>query len=742
MFAGHYNNRTGVLKVKGVVKKALAMLMAAAVMMCCFCSVSVNAEKSGDDENTAAEGSASETEELEEMLEDEDGSMDMDVIFVLDASGSMLYSDPNKVAIDAFNLFVDLLDDSCGVGYVVYTQKIEASSDIVSLNDSKGLDKVKKEITNLEYDPVGDTDIALGLTKAMDIYKKNKNTDPNRNQVIVLLSDGNTDLPNGPRTVDESKKEMTSTLSELKEMGVPVYSIGLNYNGALDEKEVANISGSTNGKAYKTKQSSGLIKIATDIFGDIYNLEGTQKDIVDGNVQIEVKDNTVFYVNVVIRSGFTKSELNPVLTSPDGKNVPLDGSSDKVNVTSTNSYTLLKLIYPDSGTWNLHLDNVTEDNCVVTQMDFYSIYVKQTFSSKSAGPGQTIEITATLNDNTGVLQDSDLISTINMSTIITSDEGEQTIPLTRLTNGQFTGKIILNTEGTYSVKTRASGNKFQKSSRTETIRIGEIYAIDETASGSDKDNSGKIDTSHTDTELSTDKDQGDKALLFIIIGVAIVLLIIIVFLIMRANQKAPVEAPEEPKEDTRPKGDPVREKPQQMPKATDPDLVKYKLVEHDALENLIKKGPEDAFNTSADDYKVDENLEKIIRKGAEDPFNTNAADYADDPNLANIIKSGEEDPFNTNADDYADDPNLANYIKSGEEDPFNTNADDYADDPNLANIIKSGEEDPFNTSADDYQSDPALAGIVRAGEEGFAPGGNQNFGQGFEDGSDDYDQYN
>ena len=730
--------------MKGVVKKALAMLMAAAVLMCCFCSVSVNAEKSGEPDTSAADAGDPDAEELEEMLEDEDGSMDMDVIFVLDASGSMLYSDPNKVAIDAFNLFVDLLDDSCGVGYVVYTQKIEASSDIVSLNDSKGLDKVKNEITNLEYDPVGDTDIALGLTKAMDIYKSNKDTDPNRNQVIVLLSDGNTDLPNGPRTVDEYKKEMTSTLSELKEMGVPVYSIGLNYDGSLDEQEVANISGSTNGKAYKTKVSTGLIKIATDIFSDIYNLEGTQKDIVDGNVQIEVKDNTVFYVNVVIRSNFTKKELNPVLTSPDGKNVPLDGSSNKVKVTSTNSYTLLKLIYPDSGTWNLHLDNVTEENCVVTQMDFYSIYVKQTFSSKSAGPGQTIELSATLNDSNGVLQDSDLIKTINMSTIITSDEGEQTIPLTRLPNGQFTGKIILNKEGTYSVKTRASGDKFQKSSRVETIRIGEIYAFDETASDSGKDNSGKIDTSHSDTELSS-KDQGDKVLLFIIIALGIVLLIIIIFLIMRSQKKAPVEVEAEPESAPKPKPVPI-ENAKPMPKATDPDLVNYKLIEHDALENLIKKGPEDAFNTSADDYKADAELEKIIRKGAEDPFNTDSQSYQSNPELEGLIKSGEEDPFNTNADDYADDPNLSDFIKSGEEDPFNTNADDYADDPELANYIKSGEEDPFNTSADDYQSDPALAGIVRAGEEGFEQGNVQNYGQGvgqgFEDGDDDYDQYN
>ena len=63
----------------------------------------------------------------EDVIKDteQDANMNLDVVFVLDSSGSMLDSDPNKVALDAFNLFVDLCDETCGVGYVVYSEKIK-----------------------------------------------------------------------------------------------------------------------------------------------------------------------------------------------------------------------------------------------------------------------------------------------------------------------------------------------------------------------------------------------------------------------------------------------------------------------------------------------------------------------------------------------------------------------------------------------------------------------------------------
>lgn len=557
----------------------------------------------------------------------DNGQMDLDVVFVLDASGSMLSSDPNRVAIDAFNLFTDLCDGSCGVGYSVYTHKLKASSPIVSLDDKKNLEKLKKNISNIEYDPNGSTDIALGLTKAMNIHSENKSSDSNRKKAIILLSDGNTYLEGGPRTVAESNKEMQSTLKTLNSQNIPVYSIGLNYDGTLDKKELKKISDSTKGKTYETTTSDDLISIISDIFSDIYKLQGTECEIKDGNVKINIKNNSVFYVNVIIKSRFTQKELNPVLTSPDGKEVSLT-DNENIKVTGTGSYTLIKMIYPDSGTWNLHLDKADSSNCQVTQLDFYSIYIKQKIN-KSVKVGDSVKIEASIRDGDGVVDDYDLLKTIEMTTVVSSKDGEQTITLTKGSGGIYTGEFTPDSEGEYSIKTIAKSKTFEKES--STFKLNAVIPIEPSVI----------------SEVSASEGGGiGLAILspiLITIGIAIIvtIVIIIIVVIVRASIKSKAEyVTEEP---AKPMPKPEPPKPvQPMPKPKDPDYVDIPIVKHDDLELLIKKGPEDAFNTKASDYKADPNLEKLIKKGADDPFKTNGDDYKVDPKLASLIHTGEK----------------------------------------------------------------------------------------------------
>ncbi|MBQ8135505.1 MAG: VWA domain-containing protein [Clostridia bacterium] len=599
--------------MKRIVKKTLSLLMCIMMLCGCIFTINVNAEDDSGD------------------LYD-DGKMNLDVVFVLDASGSMLYSDPNQVALDAFNLFVDLCDDSCGVGYDVYTEKIKASSDIISFSSKSNLEKMKKNISALSYDPNGDTDIALGLTKAMNIFSKQKSEDKNRKKAIILLSDGNTHLLNGPRTVADSKKEMQSTLKSLKDKSIPVYSIGLNYDGTLDKKEIQNISKKTNGKSYETNTSDRLTGILSDIFSDIYDLGGTDCEIKDGNVEINVKDNSVFYVNIIIRTKLTAEELNPVLTTPSGKKASLTGSDD-IKMTSTNSYTLIKLIYPESGKWNLHLNNATSDNCSVKQLDFYSVYVKQNISKKAA-VGESVTIEASLNESDGIVDDMQLLKTIEMVSTISGKNGDTEVALTREPNGKFTGEFTPEEEGEFEIKTVASSEKFKKESTVFKLTVTEAVEEDSQA-----------ESSLTSSDSEEQEDGFFQTLAFILITAFFVIVVfvvafIVVGIIRARNEQRLLQSVQHVEEDKpKPKPQPI-EKVKPQPKPKDPDYVDIPVIEHDALENLIKRGSDDAFNKNADDYQADTSLEKLIKKGADDPFNMNADNYEVDQSLAALIKTG------------------------------------------------------------------------------------------------------
>ena len=107
------------------IKRLFAFTLALIIAMSCFC-ISVSA--------------------VESDAPDDNGNMELDVVFVLDSSGSMAESDPNRIAPDAFKLFVDLCDESCGVGYTIYSEKIKESENITTL-DKKHLDELRSITT-------------------------------------------------------------------------------------------------------------------------------------------------------------------------------------------------------------------------------------------------------------------------------------------------------------------------------------------------------------------------------------------------------------------------------------------------------------------------------------------------------------------------------------------------------------------------------------------------------------------
>ena len=494
----------------------LAVLML--VMNCLF--LTAYADESSDAQvSDTSQASGEENADHSDVAND--GQMNLDVVFVLDASGSMTKSDPKKIAIDAYRLFVDLLDDSCGIGYVVYTHEIIEKGDIVDVSDKAGLEATKKKMASIKYDLDGFTDIALGLTEAKDILTDKKYKDDHRQKVIILLTDGNTALPKEGRPLDEADAEMEATLMTLYDRQIPVYSIGLNYNGKMKVEELEKISSETEGTNYETKNSEDLVGIFSDIFGNIYQLDGEVKDIVDGDVTINVADNSVFTVSVIVRSAFTYDQLNPVLTDPFGKKIDLKKDED-IKLTSTNSYLMIKIFYPEQGNWHLHLDKVDNSNCTVTQMDYYSIFLDQEIKSV-VRMGDEIKITATVRNKEGLIEDKRLLDTLRLKAIVKDEKGrERSIAMHSDKTGEYSGIWVEDSCGKFKVTSVATTPKFTKNSNTVEVEVmtPEQYAAYLSANGL--------------TDDTEKEDNSGMGWLFIII-IAVAVVIVIGFIIIIAG---------------------------------------------------------------------------------------------------------------------------------------------------------------------------------------------------------------
>ena len=577
-------------------KKIVSFLTAAVIALSCF-GISVSA--------------------IDSLIPEGNGNMYLDVVFVLDSSGSMLESDPNRVAADAFSLFTDLCDDTCGVGYTIYSHIIKESEKITALDETH-LAELKNKISGMNRNPQGDTDIALGLDKALKLHQLNKSEDDGRKKAVILLSDGNTHLIDGSKSDAQLEKEMNDVLKSLADEEIPVYAIGLNYDGTLDKKETQKIADQTNGKAFEAKASEELPTIIADIFADIYDIKGDGKEIKNGDVEVYIKDKSVSYVNLIIRSRLSFDQLNPVLMNPRRETIDIKNNENFV-ITSTDSYILIKMLSPVTGRWKLHLDNATNENCVVSQLDFYSMYVKQSITDldNTLVVGQRTRIEASLNNETGLVTDKTLTESVTMSTTMTGNGEIKTIDLAPQSDGKFVAEIVLDKEGTYTLVTNAKSDNFNKNSLPLTL-TAKVYTEEELKYF--RHDGGELETINIPEQ---DPHPSFNPVIIIIGFVVLAGIGVAVFLLFKLKERtdrsglslakaSPHDAPEP--ERPAPPAPPI-ETIQNMPEPPKDEYIDIPLVEHGSLESLIKKGPDDAFNSNSASYQTDASLEAIIKKG-------------------------------------------------------------------------------------------------------------------------------
>lgn len=305
------------------------------------------------------------------------GQFDLDVMFVIDNSGSMLNSDPNKLALSASNLFIDMCEDSNSrIGYVMFTDKIDSSQPLTDiLNFSSAL---KKAIASTQYQTTGDTDTALGLEKAFEMLKLDAlNGKSNRKPVIILLSDGNTDLPrNGGRTTEQSLAALEVIKSKLADVRVPIYTIGFNHDGTLDVKSMRDIAETTGAMAQEAKTADELPLVLRRIYGDLTGANSISFPAIKAtgapqSVDIPIENESIYKATITIMSRNAVSDIS--LKSPDGNSYSESDTSGKftTNKDPSGKYTLLTLYHPVKGNWKLSFIGTKDD---VVSIDLLSVY--------------------------------------------------------------------------------------------------------------------------------------------------------------------------------------------------------------------------------------------------------------------------------------------------------------------------------------------------------------------------------
>ena len=333
------------------IRKMLAAVMMLALLLSLFASLSAFAEEA-ESESTAPEvpeGTSALQMAVQTRLSQTTANR-FNIMMVLDASGSMSFSDPRGLRFEAMKLFANLLPDEGNVlGGEVFSTLIDREVEPRPVSGQAAKDTVVDLMSNVRY-PGGWTNIGSGLRAAANALETH--ADKELPSVIILLSDGNTAMPD-QALEKESRFIARETIDELKKAEIEVYCVCLNVNGAADISEMQTISSETGGKAMEIRRPEDLNEVFQTFYDLIY---GTKRILLADEVfpesgrletPFDVPGFAVEEVNIIIQGNAT----NISLVQPSGR----EGEADRHTY---ETFTALKITEIVPGMWTLITEGV------------------------------------------------------------------------------------------------------------------------------------------------------------------------------------------------------------------------------------------------------------------------------------------------------------------------------------------------------------------------------------------------
>lgn len=290
-----------------------------------------------------------------------------DIVFVIDDSGSMKQTDPNRLRVEALKRFVDILPkEGDQVGVVTYSTEVLETMSLRDIRSESDKNDVKKFAASKLTQNGGWTDTAVGLKQATAYLDEFKQVD--HKQLIILVTDGANDFGDTGRTKAQSDADLEKVIAAK----YPIYTIGLNPEDQKYENYISEIAKRTNAKAYFPNSADDLQAIFYEIQGVMYgtefalnNVHINPSDYAD--IEIDVPEG-VFEANIQI---IHTAPIESKLITPNGDEI--DHNKAGFIFTTESSYTNIKLSEPEAGKWKLRLKGSKDETVSYSVLFNYNI---------------------------------------------------------------------------------------------------------------------------------------------------------------------------------------------------------------------------------------------------------------------------------------------------------------------------------------------------------------------------------
>jgi Mg-chelatase subunit ChlD len=374
----------------------------------------------------------------------------IDLIFILDCSGSMKQTDPQDLRRPATELIVSLLGPKDRVGLVGFggsAQTLIPLTDNLPANQKLFSTAIQKHITSQELY----TNLSEAAKKGYEEIKGS----PRGTKILLLMSDGQMDL--GSKEKDAAAlNELFSLIPELTKANIKLYTVA--FTDLSDQKLLADLAEKTKGFFQLAKTDKDLHVIFSSIFEQV-KLPDTVP--LEGDTFLIDKEIQEVAVLITKQVGTTTRLIDPNRTELVYGKLP-----GNIDWHQTHAFDLIAIKNPLPGRWKVQF-STKEGNKIFIVTD---LVLKTSFSQNQVYPGHETAIEAWLERKDKRIGEKKFLESIFFMSDIKDPSGKHTkINLYPPKTGEqpdkkgiYSNQFTFKQPGDYTIRIIVDGKTFKR----------------------------------------------------------------------------------------------------------------------------------------------------------------------------------------------------------------------------------------------------------------------------------------
>lgn len=380
-----------------------------------------------------------------------------DVVLLLDTSGSMLSTDPEKLRNEGAKLLLQFLKKGDRLGVIAFSDSAKVVRPLTDYSDDTEKETYKA-IASLEA--TGEyTNIVTGVEAAKTMLEEDRRE--KSSQVIVLMSDGKME-PHPKAGTPEfiSRILFDFYLPELKSKGIKIHTLA--FSDQADKDLLKQIAAATDAASWFTPTAEKIHESYAELFLVVKKPQIVPFTSKGFRIDSDIKEVT-FYINKDSAQG----ELS--LVTPSGKKVSVVEPGFGTKWFSGKKFDVVTVMQPEPGNWQVNglLQNDSFATAI-TNLRLITDFPQKTYS------GEPITIKAQLFDGERPIVLPDMTGDIQYAFQVTptdrvsepiireflNDDGKDGDERAR--DGVFSARINLEEEGEYKLRIVARAPTFER----------------------------------------------------------------------------------------------------------------------------------------------------------------------------------------------------------------------------------------------------------------------------------------